>query len=339
MAPGEAPLSILLADLLLFERVGEESSQARCLLRIADQQLASGQRLAAFRACRLGIRAATEGQDRALRGRLYAKLAQILASSQHPRLAVACYDHADSELRLAEERLLSCAAALSASTLLAAHNPEDARGRVLALLDELAAAAAPGLFAEALVLLGELDLDDADSGQALLCAESAEKAAALLKSSPAATALRARIAGLRGAALLGQGRLDEAEPLMETAVQGLRAGQPAALARALAYQGALLSQLQRPSEARARLREALRIRQQARHAPQAAALSLELAESHLENAAELTRHLIGALDWLARLPRASRERAALLGRAQELLNKIPSSLLTERIRQRIAGLG
>jgi hypothetical protein len=326
-----ASLAALLADLALFDRVGEPDSQALCLLRIAQQHLFYRQSVAAVRACRLGLEAAPG--DRDLRGRLYAVLAHVLAQAQHPAAAVACYERADSELRLAKQPLAACAAALSACTLLSTWDKEEARRRLAGLLDLLAGAAAPELFAEALYLLGELELDEQFLERALLCAETAGAAAALLK--PASPELLARIDGLRGAALLGLGRDEEAAPLLAAAIKKLRGVQrPTALARVLLWHGIFLEQQAALDDARACFREALHIQKQARHAKEVIELTLRLAESYRDNNAERTRYLLNALDYLRRLPRpafAASATAQAIERTRTLLKELPVSALTEGI--------
>lgn len=338
-------LGRLLADLELLDRNGNEKEQARCLLLIARKAAAEGYFVVALRSCRLAERLAqsdgqTEG-DTALRGQALGLLAEVLAASGHPLHATAAFDRAATTLAAAGRTRQAHAARLAAAILRGERAPETAREQLLILLRELSLEADPGLFTEVLLALGELDLDGRDFPAALVCAETAERAAALVRDESRPedprgelrlqTELRVRIAALRGATLAGLGRGAEADPLLSSAIHSLRDGRrPATLGRTLEWKGWLLAQAGELEAARDCWKEALLVRQKVRQPAPTALVALRLSASLGENPAEALRYLIVALEALRPMRRPPAE---LLSWAESLLRGQPDTpLLAELVR-------
>ena len=331
-------LGRLLADLELLERNGEPAEQVRCLLQIARKGAAQGFLVAAARTCRIAARLAE--RDEALRGQALGLLGEVLAAAGHALFAISCFERAAAALIVGGRPREARAARLCAAILHGEREPETARGQLLALLDELTVEAEPALFAEVLIALGELDLDAQEFRGALVCAETAERAAALVLAAGAAPGeLRVRAAALRGAALAGLEQAGEAMPLLTSAIHALRGGpRPATLGRTLEWKGWLLLSRGERAQAHDCWKEALQVRQKARQAGPTVLLSLRLAASLQDNPAEALRYLIVALDtlrpmrrppaelisWAARLAESQPE-TQLHKHLQRLLQQLPAA--------------
>lgn len=326
-------LGRLLADLELLERNGEPDEQVRCLLQIARKGASQGFLVAAARACRIAARLAERpAPDEALRGQALGLLGEVLAAAGHALFAIACFERAAAALVQGGRPREARAARLCAAILHGEREPEIARGQLLSLLEELTVEAEPALFAEVLLALGELDLDAQEFRAALVCAETAERAAALAQAAgPAQGELRVRGAALRGAALAGLEQAGEAMPLLTAAIHALRGGtRPATLGRTLEWKGWLLLLRGERAQAHDCWKEALQVRQKARQAGPSTLLALRLAASLQDNPAEALRYLIVALDTLRPMRRPPAE---LVSWAARLAESQPETQLHKQLQR------
>ncbi len=316
-------LEALLLDLALLEKVDDHPGQAHCLRRIARLSLKEGASARAARACRFGLQAA-DGEP-GISGELYAILAAALLHRGHLRLAAQCYLFAESFLRQAGRQERALAAALSSSILSGALDAEAARERLLALLHDLAQASSPGLFSAALIALGDIDLRDGDSRQALLCARTAQDAqqrAGLPQSGEAASLL--------GSALAGLGQWQGARDALTQAVALLDGGPPAALSQAMEALGWVLLELGEAGQALALLGDTLHLLLKEGGLLQAARVELLMATAHLrENPTEALRHVVAGVDLLGRTPSALP--AELIAGASDLLRSLPQGRPDNRL--------
>lgn len=330
---------VLLDALALFEKAGDEPGQAQALCQLARLSVASGAAVPALRACRLGLRAA-DGEP-GISGEIYGVAAEALARRNHMRLAGALYRHAEVLFLGARRPQRAFAAALCQAILLGPVDPLAARARLHALLGRATDAGDAHGFAQALIALGELDLQEGVPENARLCAHTA--AAALergrLPRSEAATLLLGR-------ALAALGEIGEARQALGDAVALISdgngrgdagAGHSIARARALEELGWVLLELDRRGEARSTLQAARHAWQQGGEPVQVARTELAIAATYgRDNRSEALRHIVCAIDLLGRSPRPPRE---LLGTARDLLGALPPGRLTYQLLDLLDDLG